>query len=738
MAVTSTSAAGGTGINVPEIVSGLMDVERVPITKLQAKIDQHTLQVTTLGVFKSKVSALEMASRAMSSPGIFSLRDASSSDAGVVVGSATSAATPGQYSVKVAQTAQSAVYGVDGFSGATQVVDLSDFSMTFGGATYGANYSQLTSTSFKAGDRLTLTLAGGGAQVFDVSENSSVDDIVSAINGAVDDGDLVGILASNVSGHLVISSTNPIQGLTASHSVPGHSTLSGVTSFLSGDVLTIDVGSEASQAYTLDSGATVAQLVTRINQAVSDGDLSGVVAVSESGELRIRALDPSQDVSISLAGSAAVSGTDVSATTGSVSLTTSGLTTSATLADLVGWVDDLEVGLDASVIQVTGSRYALHIRATESGAANSLTVSHVTARASFAGATVSTTTPPDVDSGDEDAYVLTYDGSNWAVDVAGATFDGTTLTLASGHTVTFDLEATARAGDRLTFEIDSSGTVGALSTSAQYQSQELQAGRDAYLSINGLSVTRSTNTIDDVVSGVTFDLTGDVAPTGGALTNIAAVDFSAAHVQSATVRVTAGADDLSAQAVRDFVTAYNDLLTFYKTESVSSIDPNARGVLNGDSSLRSFMDRLRGLYVHGVQLADGTSMSFTAMGVEFQRDGTLFINESSLDAAVTNGLQGKFAAGIKVGVESDALNFTTFLTKSLQVGGIIVGHISDVESEQARVQDRIDTLEEKMTRIEARLYKQYAALDALLFRLQTTSNALTSALDSLAASQNNN
>ena len=52
MAVGSTSSTG-TGINVPEIVSGLMEVERQPVTKLQAQIDQKTLVISTLGVFKS-------------------------------------------------------------------------------------------------------------------------------------------------------------------------------------------------------------------------------------------------------------------------------------------------------------------------------------------------------------------------------------------------------------------------------------------------------------------------------------------------------------------------------------------------------------------------------------------------------------------------------------------------------------------------------------------------------------
>ena len=62
MAVTSATS---TGINVPEIVTGLMDVERVQVKKLEAQVDQKTLVISTLGVFKSKVAALESASKAI-------------------------------------------------------------------------------------------------------------------------------------------------------------------------------------------------------------------------------------------------------------------------------------------------------------------------------------------------------------------------------------------------------------------------------------------------------------------------------------------------------------------------------------------------------------------------------------------------------------------------------------------------------------------------------------------------
>ena len=149
------------------------------------------------------------------------------------------------------------------------------------------------------------------------------------------------------------------------------------------------------------------------------------------------------------------------------------------------------------------------------------------------------------------------------------------------------------------------------------------------------------------------------------------------------------------------------------------------------------MDRLRGLYSQGIRLADGSNISFGSIGVEFQRDGTLYLDTGALNTAVSNGLQDKLAAGVTLGYESSTSNFTSFLTASLRTTGLISTHLSDVEAQQAQLEERISDWEDKLSRIQDRYYRQYAALDALLFRLQTTSNALASAIDSLVNSQKN-
>jgi flagellar capping protein FliD len=53
-----------------------------------------------------------------------------------------------------------------------------------------------------------------------------------------------------------------------------------------------------------------------------------------------------------------------------------------------------------------------------------------------------------------------------------------------------------------------------------------------------------------------------------------------------------------------------------------------------------------------------------------------------------------------------------------------------------RYKQKITELETKLSLLETRYYKQYASLDALLVRLQSVNNALTSALSGLSGNRN--
>jgi flagellar capping protein FliD len=991
MAVSSTTS---TGINVPEIVTGLMDVERVPLTKLQTQVDEKTLVISTLGVFKSKVSALESAAKALTTPGIYALRDATSSDATKVSATASNSAAAATYAVKVAQTAQAEAEVIGGFQSASQVINLNNLALTVGtgadAVTYSPKFATLGATSaFARNDRITMTLNGQDAQTFTVTSETTPTQVAASINAAVSAGTLTGVFASVSSGgFLQIDSANAIQGVSVSFDVPGSASFSSGLVFASGDTVQFTLADGGQQTFALTTQTTATTVASAINAAVTAGTLSGVYASVESGALKLTSTDASKGLIASHTSGATTTNATVTAKTSPTvtSTTTDVVSDTFTVANLASSINSLGAGLQAAVIQSGTNQYSLSITSTATGADNKIAITgisssdfqkdrltlsgtyavgdvvtlmvndqplvyqvteddltgngdgtggavlgnsaaaylniatnlataynastksgltpvtatagtdgtidltadvagtaftaSVTAGAAAAAmyvATANVVSPAtaqvnkleiagryaagdvisltvnglalnytvqaaDVADGGSDAadhariataLAAAYEGSTDAlhtpVDAAAAdnvvTFTagtaGTSFTASVSKTVaatssagvavtnlvanienlgltelggisavhnksgltdvtisavydgvgwsvvkvpgmpadciaTYDADAgtleissatlsaeltftglvgTPKAGDMLSVDLDADGDA-VNPRIVEHASIELQTARDAFVSINGQALQRSSNAIDDVVSGVTFNLNTPTVPAAGAITALSSTTF-ASGTTDATINVTAGAQDLSSEAVTDFVTAYNDLIGFYKTETVASTDPASRGVLNGDSNVRSFMDRLRTLYVQGIRLADGSNISFSSIGVEFQRDGTLYLDTGTLNTAVSNGLQDKLAAGVTLGYESSTSNFTSFLTASLRTTGLISTHISDVEAQQTRIEERISDWEDKLARIEQRYYRQYAALDALLFRLQTTSNALASAIDSLVNSQKN-
>jgi flagellar hook-associated protein 2 len=194
------------------------------------------------------------------------------------------------------------------------------------------------------------------------------------------------------------------------------------------------------------------------------------------------------------------------------------------------------------------------------------------------------------------------------------------------------------------------------------------------------------------------------------------------------------------------VSTYNDLISFYNTETKKNAsDETLRGTLHNDPAVRSFMIQIKDYLARGVTLADGTSISFASIGVNFMRDGTLSLDASdsitgiSLASAIADGLQTKLASGVSIGYQSETANLSNFIKSALRetagLEGVLAKRINEVENQQEKLQDRKEEIQSRLRLVEARYYRQYAALDALLFKLNTINNALTSAIEGLVNSQ---
>ena len=132
------------------------------------------------------------------------------------------------------------------------------------------------------------------------------------------------------------------------------------------------------------------------------------------------------------------------------------------------------------------------------------------------------------------------------------------------------------------------------------------------------------------------------------------------------------------------------------------------------------------------------STDLSSLGLKLLDTGNLAVDETLLSAA-SSTLQARLAAGIRIGYSSSSsTDLSTQIGEMVFSGGLIQDRIDKETSSKTDLTKRKTTLQEKLLSVQARYTAQYASLDALLFKLQGTSDSLKSALDGLTNSQKNN
>jgi flagellar hook-associated protein 2 len=251
---------------------------------------------------------------------------------------------------------------------------------------------------------------------------------------------------------------------------------------------------------------------------------------------------------------------------------------------------------------------------------------------------------------------------------------------------------------------------------------EYQAAQNAVFKLNGVTFTRSSNSVSDALTGVTLNL---------------------ATITAAPITLTVSNDPVSARPKLDaLVKAYNDLYSLYKSQTASSMDVSARGILNSDFGVASMMRQLvSGLMLPMTNITGGAltgQTDLSAMGLKLLDSGNLAVDDTLL-AANSGTLQTRLAAGIRIGYSSaSSSDLSTQIGNMILSGGVIQDRIASEQTTQSGLNKRKTALQEKLIGVQARYTAQYASLDALLFKLQGTSDSLKSALDGLTNSQKNN
>ncbi|MCG8512211.1 MAG: flagellar filament capping protein FliD [Rhodospirillales bacterium] len=181
----------------------------------------------------------------------------------------------------------------------------------------------------------------------------------------------------------------------------------------------------------------------------------------------------------------------------------------------------------------------------------------------------------------------------------------------TGQTVTYS----SMSGDDIGFSLGIMDGAGAFAN-------ELQAGQDAVVLIDGVVIQSSTNSVDDALSGIQLDL------------------YAAAAGTKVTVDIEPNYSDIK-DAIEAFVTAYNTYrdfaLTNQEVSSAGAVSESA--ILFGDSVLRTTNSYIYDALSQYVETGSDEAASVGSIGITFDGDNKLVIDEAALDEAIVDNTE---------------------------------------------------------------------------------------------------
>ena len=145
------------------------------------------------------------------------------------------------------------------------------------------------------------------------------------------------------------------------------------------------------------------------------------------------------------------------------------------------------------------------------------------------------------------------------------------------------------------------------------------------LNMNGIEIKSDSTTVSDAIQGVTLEING---------------------VGSSTMTVSKDTAAIST-AVNDFVKAYNALNTTMSGLTKYNAETKTGGILQGDASVRSIQSQIRRQISEVMEGTGGKLTSLSQIGIAFQQDGSLKLDSTKLNKAITENAAdfgGLFAA----------------------------------------------------------------------------------------------
>jgi len=145
---------------------------------------------------------------------------------------------------------------------------------------------------------------------------------------------------------------------------------------------------------------------------------------------------------------------------------------------------------------------------------------------------------------------------------------------------------------------------------------ETQAAQNALFTLDGVSISKASNTVTDVIEGATLSLLSAGQGTLSISTNTGAIK----------------------ENIQSFVDGFNKVISFINEQLKFDLETDTEGTLFGNFTLLNLQTGLRSTVSGPVDGATGAFSFLSQIGVRTSADGTLTINDSELENALSTDI----------------------------------------------------------------------------------------------------
>jgi len=243
---------------------------------------------------------------------------------------------------------------------------------------------------------------------------------------------------------------------------------------------------------------------------------------------------------------------------------------------------------------------------------------------------------------------------------------------------------------------------------ATQKMQQTVAAQNANLTVNGIAVTSTSNSVSGAVQDVTITLAKLGASTLSTQSDTASVD----------------------SAITTFVNAYNSLQTIATKLTAFDSSTKTGAALLGDSVLRNIQVRIRST-LSSAQAANTSGLTtLSQIGVSFQKDGTLAVDKTKLTAALSTKLSGlgNLFSGATGGYGTQMAVLIGGFTGT---EGMLSTATTGINTTLASLSKQYDATSARIDTTVARYKAQFTALDKMMNSMNATSTYLKQQFDAI-------